>query len=115
MEPNLDRGHTNGVKNLRIVGTEELRQMEPTLDEECTAALLSPDAGTLIPYEYTIALAENAADNGVEVRVRLAVDAEKAEKRRRGKSARQLLRRPQRGGTVGEVPRARQGQTVGLC
>jgi glycerol-3-phosphate dehydrogenase len=64
------RGQTNGVKNLRIVGTEELRQMEPTLDEECTAALLSPDAGTLIPYEYTIALAENAADNGVEVRTR---------------------------------------------
>ena len=30
--------------------------------------MLSPDAGTLIPYEYTIALAENAVDNGVEVR-----------------------------------------------
>ena len=27
--------------------------------------------GTLIPYEYTIALAENAADNGVEVRLSL--------------------------------------------
>jgi len=39
----------------------------PSPDQECTAALLSPDAGTLIPYEYTIALAENAADNGVEV------------------------------------------------
>ena len=30
--------------------------------------MLSPDAGTLIPYEYTIALAENAVDNGVEAR-----------------------------------------------
>ena len=41
--------------------------MEPAIDPEITAALHSPDAGTLIPYEYTIALAENAADNGVEV------------------------------------------------
>ncbi len=41
--------------------------MEPKIAPEATAALFSPDAGTLIPYEYTIALAENAADNGVEV------------------------------------------------
>jgi L-2-hydroxyglutarate oxidase LhgO/bacterioferritin-associated ferredoxin len=49
--------------------------MEPHLDPAATAALYSPDAGTLIPYEYTIALAENAADNGVEVRIRRAVES----------------------------------------
>ena len=27
-----------------------------------------------IPYEYTIALAENAADNGVEIRIRRQVE-----------------------------------------
>jgi len=70
----LARGHTNGVQNLRIVRGPELKAMEPNLDEAVTAALHSPDAGTLIPYEYTIALAENAADNGVEVRIRRAVD-----------------------------------------
>ena len=69
------RGKTNGVKNLRIVGKKELFEMEPNLDSEATAALLSPDAGTLIPYEYTIALAENAADNGVEVRIRRTVES----------------------------------------
>ena len=62
-----------GVRNLRIVRGAELKQMEPNLDEAATAALLSPDAGTLIPYEYNIALAENAADNGVEVRIRRMV------------------------------------------
>ena len=66
----LERGSINGVQNLRIVKEDELKRLEPTLDPECTAALFSPDAGTLIPYEYTIALAENAADNGVEVRTR---------------------------------------------
>ena len=29
----------------------------------------SPDAGTVTPYEFTIAVAENAADNGVEFRL----------------------------------------------
>ena len=66
----LKRGATNGVKNLRIVKGAELKEMEPNIAPEITAALHSPDAGTLIPYEYTIALAENAADNGVEVRIR---------------------------------------------
>ena len=68
----LKRGATNGVKNLRIVKGAELKEMEPNIAPEITAALHSPDAGTLIPYEYTIALAENAADNGVEVRPPLA-------------------------------------------
>ena len=67
------RGLTNGVKNLRIVRGSELKRIEPNLDPSATAALLSPDAGTLIPYEYNIALAENAADNGVEVRNRRMV------------------------------------------
>jgi glycerol-3-phosphate dehydrogenase len=75
LEELLERGHTNGVENLRIVKGEELKQMEPQLDQAFTAALHSPDAGTLIPYEYTIALAENAADNGVEVRIRRPVKA----------------------------------------
>jgi len=75
LEELLERGATNGVENLRIVRGAELRKMEPNLDEAATAALHSPDAGTLIPYEYNIALAENAADNGVEVRIRRIVDA----------------------------------------
>merc|ERR1719174_2338224 len=55
LEELLQRGKTNGVKNLRIVKRDELFKMEPHLDPSATAALFSPDAGTLIPYEYTIA------------------------------------------------------------
>eukprot|EP00854_Cymbomonas_tetramitiformis_P003993 gene3993-4962_t len=65
----LERGETNGVKDLRIIGKEELLSMEPHLNQEATAALWSPHAGTVTPYEYTIAVAENAADNGVEIQV----------------------------------------------
>ena len=68
-----DRGVTNGVKNLRIIEQRELFELEPNVNPKCIAALLSPDAGNLIPYEYTIAAMENAVDNGVEVRIRREV------------------------------------------
>ena len=47
--------------------------MEPALHADATAALFAPTAGTLTPYEFTIALCENAADNGVEFRLRREV------------------------------------------
>lgn len=67
----IERGAINGVKNLRILNKEEVFSLEPYLSEDVTAALYSPDAGNIIPYEYAIALAENAVDNGVELRIRL--------------------------------------------
>lgn len=66
----LERGATNGVKNLSILNREQVMQREPHLAPDVTAALYSPDAGNMIPYEYAIALAENAVDNGVELRIR---------------------------------------------
>ncbi len=69
----MKRGETNGVKNLRIIQKEELFKMEPALNPNAIAALHAPDAGNVIPYEYAIALAENAVDNGVELRIRREV------------------------------------------
>jgi L-2-hydroxyglutarate oxidase LhgO len=67
------RGETNGVKRLKIVSKKELFEMEPAVNPNAVAALYSPDAGNLIPYEYAIAMAENAVDNGVELRIRRCV------------------------------------------
>lgn len=47
--------------------------MEPHANPDAIAALYSPDAGNVIPYEFAIALAENAVDNGVELRIRSIV------------------------------------------
>ncbi|KAL7521546.1 hypothetical protein ACHAWX_006222 [Stephanocyclus meneghinianus] len=69
----MKRGETNGVQNLRIVQKDELFQMEPALHSSAIAALHAPDAGNVIPYEYAVALAENAVDNGVELRIRREV------------------------------------------
>ena len=73
LETLLQKGITNGVKGLRIVKQAELREMEPNISKHATAALYAPSAGQVTPYEYTIAVAENAADNGVEFRLRREV------------------------------------------
>jgi len=67
------RGEINGVERLRIVDKKELFEMEPYLHPDVVAALYAPDAGNVIPYEFAIALAENAVDNGVELRIRREV------------------------------------------
>lgn len=66
----MERGATNGVKRLRIIDRQEVLALEPHLSDDIIGALYAPDAGNMIPYEYAIALAENAVDNGVELRIR---------------------------------------------
>jgi glycerol-3-phosphate dehydrogenase len=46
----MERGATNGVKNLRIVEKKELFTMEPHINPSAIAALYAPDAGNVIPY-----------------------------------------------------------------
>ena len=62
----LERGQKNGVEGLRILTREEALEMEPQLSDEVCAALYAPTSGIICPFELTLGLAENAADNGVE-------------------------------------------------
>lgn len=61
-----DQGVKNGVPGLRIVEQEELRKMEPNIAEQAVAALFAPTGGIICPFGLTIAMAENAAENGAE-------------------------------------------------
>ncbi|THB68939.1 MAG: NAD(P)/FAD-dependent oxidoreductase, partial [Spirochaetaceae bacterium] len=65
----LDNGQLNGVKGLRLINGPEAIEMEPSLNPAVKAALYAPHTGICSPYEYTIALAENAAANGVDFRL----------------------------------------------
>lgn len=56
-------GIKNGVKNLEIKDGKEVKKIEPNIS--CKSALWVPTAGIVSPYEFTIALAENAVENGV--------------------------------------------------
>ncbi len=62
------RGEANGVPDLRIIEREELLGMEPNISDEAVAALWAPTGGIVDPFGLTVAMAENAAANGVEFR-----------------------------------------------
>lgn len=61
-----EQGCENGVKDIRILDEKELKEMEPNLADDVVKALYAPTGAIVCPFNLTIALAENAADNGVE-------------------------------------------------
>ena len=67
------QGLENGVEGLQILTGDQVRAMEPHATKRCAAALWAPTAGIVCPFGLTIALAENAARNGVEFRFNTTV------------------------------------------
>ena len=68
-----EKGINNGVKDLSIISGDEVRAMEPNVSDEVVAALYAPTGGIVCPFGLTIAMAENAAENGVEFRMNTEV------------------------------------------
>lgn len=64
----LERGKANGVPGLRFLSGDEARGIEPNLTDKVVAALYAPTGGIVCPFGLTIALAENAYENGAEFR-----------------------------------------------
>ena len=69
-----DKGIKNGVPDLKIITGDEARAMEPNVSDAVVAALYAPTGGIVCPFGLTIALAENACDNGVEFLFNTKVD-----------------------------------------
>ncbi|MBI9098629.1 MAG: FAD-dependent oxidoreductase [Spirochaetaceae bacterium] len=57
----------------RYVNKDELLKKEPSLSRKVIGALHVPDAGRVIPYEFGIALWENAVSNGVQLKLNQTV------------------------------------------
>lgn len=70
----LERGTANGVPGLQIISGDEVRKMEPNITDEVVAALWCPTGGIVCSFGLTIALAENACDNGVVFQFNTAVE-----------------------------------------
>ncbi len=75
LEALLERGRQNGVEGLRIVTGAEIKELEPNLSDEVKAVLYCPTGGIVCPFLMTVALAENAFENGVEFRFGRTVTA----------------------------------------
>ena len=69
-----DRGIANGVKELRILNREEALELEPNLSDNVEGALYAPTSGIICPFILNIAMAENAAVNGVDFRFNTKVE-----------------------------------------
>ncbi|MCD6343418.1 MAG: NAD(P)/FAD-dependent oxidoreductase [Spirochaetaceae bacterium] len=76
LERLLENGRANGVPGLEITGREETLQRIPRLNSrEIRGGLFCHSAGFVSPYEYAIAMAENAGANGVEILLNRKVTA----------------------------------------
>ena len=73
LEDLLARGLENGVKELRIVEGDELKEIEPGLGDQVCCALWAPTSAIICPYELCIAAVGNAMDNGAELRLNFNV------------------------------------------
>ena len=62
----MAQGVANGVEGLRIIYGDECREMIPNLSEQAVAMLYVPPGGIVCPFSLTYAMADNAAQNGVE-------------------------------------------------
>lgn len=69
LEELKSRGIKNGVEGMEIWDKERLHREEPHVSQAARAALYSPNVGIVSPWELALALAEVAAENGVEVKL----------------------------------------------
>jgi glycerol-3-phosphate dehydrogenase len=60
-------GELNGVQDLELLTKEQVVKKEPFVNKEVMGALFCPHTGITSPYEYVIALAENAVTNGCQI------------------------------------------------
>ncbi len=69
-----DFGIKNGVPDLHVIDGKRALQIEPKLNPGVVGALYAKTGGITCPYELTMALMENARDNGCDVFLRWPVE-----------------------------------------
>ena len=63
------RGIKNNSKGLKLLNKEEVLEIEPNVNQNVVGALLCESAGIVCPFNFNIALMENAIDNGVNLKL----------------------------------------------
>ena len=60
------KGEKNGLEGIEILNGEEVKEEEDAITDDVISAVKVPSTGIVDPYQYTIALYENAVKNGVD-------------------------------------------------
>jgi len=68
-----DRGIKNGVKDLKILEQDEIKELEKNISDNVICALYAPTSAIICPYELAIAAVGNAMDNGAELKLNFEV------------------------------------------
>lgn len=64
-----ENGLLMGVQGMKILNGDEVREREPNLSPDITIALWVPESGVINPWEFTLAHAEVAVREGVELKL----------------------------------------------
>ncbi|ACA43952.1 NAD(P)/FAD-dependent oxidoreductase [Clostridium botulinum] len=82
-ENRIKKLYENGIKvgcnDLEIIYGDKIKELEPHINKDVKVALYAKSVGVASPYEMTIALAENAIENGIDLKLEtkvLAIDKE---------------------------------------
>ena len=66
-EEYLRLARENGVPEVKLLNSDEVRYLEPNVSKEVLGAVWAPTSGQINPIQAVIALVENAVDNGVKL------------------------------------------------
>ncbi|KEJ02451.1 FAD-dependent oxidoreductase [Clostridium botulinum A2B3 87] len=76
-ENRIKKLYENGIKvgcnDLEIIYGDKIKKLEPHINKDVKVALYAKSVGVASPYEMTIALAENAIENGVDLKLETKV------------------------------------------
>lgn len=67
LENLVARAKTNNVK-VEVLSADEVLKLEPLINPNVKGAILAPSASIINPFELCVGLAENAVDNGAELK-----------------------------------------------
>jgi glycerol-3-phosphate dehydrogenase len=74
-EKTLEKLYKNALKvgqpeaDIEIIYGDQIKEIEPYVSDQVQAAFYCRSIGITSPYQFTIALAENAVDNGVDLKL----------------------------------------------
>jgi len=75
----LERAHTNGVTDVRIISAEEVYRLEPRLNAGAWGGLFVPGEALICPFTLPLAFATQAVLNGAELQLNFRVQEISAE------------------------------------
>ncbi|MDR5587070.1 NAD(P)/FAD-dependent oxidoreductase [Clostridium aquiflavi] len=73
IEDLYENGLKVGCNDLDIIHGDKIKELEPHINKEVKVALYAKSVGVVSPYEMTIALTENAIENGVDLKLETTV------------------------------------------